>query len=256
MQRIDGFSLYEKQMNKMMGAGRKNDLPKEPGKRIDDPRDTFERTEASRESVMNGVELSEGAKNLLEELKNKYTNMDFFVADYSTEEEAQQYLRRGTKEFSVLIDPETLEQMAANEETKAKYTQILDNAGSTFDELKEGLGEDGKYVDHIGITFEADGTVKYFAHLTQMAEKQREHIDEVREKAADDARAEEKREAEKERVSISEHREDRRMHGPVKVATVSAGSVEELISAVKSVDWDHIEVKEPQARGTRFDLSV
>lgn len=256
MQRIDGFSLYEKQMNRMMGAGMKNELPKDAGKKIDDPKDTFERTDASRESVMNGIELSEGAKNLLEELKNKYTNMDFFVADYSTEEEAQQYLRRGTKEFSVLIDPETLEQMAASEETKAKYTEILDNARSTFDELKEGLGEDGKYVDHIGITFEADGSVKYFAHLTQMAEKQREHIDEVREKAADDARAKEKQDAEKERGRVSEHREDRHMHGPVKTATVSGGSVEELISAVRSVDWDSIEAKEPQAKGTRFDLSV
>ena len=51
------------------------------------------------------VKLSRGAKKLLEELRKTYSNMDFIVADYETEEEAQGYLSRGTKEYSVLIDP-------------------------------------------------------------------------------------------------------------------------------------------------------
>lgn len=249
MQRIDGFSLYEKQMQNMSGANRKPDVKKDQRPGTPEPVDTFERS-AGAGSVMNGVELSDGAKSLLEELKNKYTNMDFFVADYSTEEEAQQYLSRGTKEYSVLIDPETLEKMAANEEIRAKYTEILDNASQKFDEIKEELGEDGKYVDRIGITFTEDGSAKYFAHLTQMSEKQRERIEEGREEAARKARE-----------------EDRRAHGPekdkhpahpasVKTASVSADSIEELIKAIKDVDWNSIEAKEPKAAGGKFDLTV
>lgn len=183
MQRIDGFSLYEKQMQKMSGANRRPDIKKEQKPGTPGPVDTFERS-GQTESVMNGVELSEGAKKLLDELKEKYTNMDFFVADFSTDEEAQQYLSRGTKEYSVLIDPETLEKMAADAETRAKYTEILDNASAKFDEIKQELGEDGKFVDRISITFSDDGSAKYFAHLTKMSEKQRENIEEAKERGA------------------------------------------------------------------------
>ena len=74
------------------------------------------------------VKLSARAKKMLEELKKTYRNMDFMVADYESEEEAASYLSRGTKEYSVLIDPETLEEMASDEEAKAKYTGILEDA--------------------------------------------------------------------------------------------------------------------------------
>ena len=47
--------------------------------------------------------LSANAKALLEELKRRYGNMDFMVASFNSDEEAQSYLSRGTKEYSVLI---------------------------------------------------------------------------------------------------------------------------------------------------------
>ena len=62
----------------------------------------------------NELNLSDEAKDLLQELKEKYRNMDFMVAHFSSDEEAQSYLSRGTKDYSVLIDPETLEAMAAD----------------------------------------------------------------------------------------------------------------------------------------------
>ena len=66
------------------------------------------------------VELSDDAKDLLKRLKKKYGNMDFVVANYSSDEEAQRYLAGGTKDYSVLIEPEVLEKMAADEETEKK----------------------------------------------------------------------------------------------------------------------------------------
>ena len=57
-------------------------------------------------------------------MQKKYGDMDFFVADYSSDDEAQRYLSRGSKEYSVLIEPELLEKMAADESVKEKYLGI------------------------------------------------------------------------------------------------------------------------------------
>ena len=60
------------------------------------------------------TQLSDKAKSLLQELKRTYSNMDFIVTDSESEEDAASYLSRSTKEYSVLIDPEELERMAAD----------------------------------------------------------------------------------------------------------------------------------------------
>ena len=119
------------------------------------------------------VKLSERAEKLLQELKGKYGNMDFIIADYETDEEAQEYLSRGTKEYSVLIDPETLEAMASDSETKQKYMGIIDEATGKLDSLKEQLKGEDDTVIRFGINVDKNGTVSYFAELEKMGEKQR-----------------------------------------------------------------------------------
>ena len=57
-------------------------------------------------------------------MQKKYGDRDFFVADYSSDDEAQRYLSRGSKEYSVLIEPELLEKMAADESVKV-YSTII-----------------------------------------------------------------------------------------------------------------------------------
>ena len=73
---------------------------------------------AAQKPASKQPELSQGAKDLLNEMQKKYGDMDFFVADYSSDDEAQRYLSRGGKEYSVLIVPELLEKMAADDSVK------------------------------------------------------------------------------------------------------------------------------------------
>lgn len=47
--------------------------------------------------------LSKAAQNLLKELKKTYSNMDFIVADFETDEEAASLMSRGTAEYSAQI---------------------------------------------------------------------------------------------------------------------------------------------------------
>lgn len=213
-------------------------------------------------SIAEGVELSEAAKNLLEELKEKYSNMDFFVANYSTEEEAQQYLNRGTKEYSVLLDPDTLEAMAADDATKEKYMNMIDESTGKLDELKEKLAEEnpGSEVTNIGMSFDSEGNVKFFAQLKQISEKNAEYAEKVKEekaaKAEEEAKAEKKEKQDKLEEARAEKGKDIKGSGTEKTTTVKADTIEDLINAIKNVDWSQIPAKDVTVPGQKFDFSI
>lgn len=188
-------------------------------------------------------QLSERAKALLEELKKTYTNMDFFVADYETDEEAASYLSRGTKEYSVLIDPETLEQMAADDTVKEKYLGILDGAKGQLDDIREELEDKGETVKNIGITIKDDGTVSYFANLEKNSEMQRERIEES------------KRQKQEEEAKTESQTAGNRWHPKegIKKTTVQADSIEELLDRIRNVDWDKIKAEKMSQAVNRFE---
>lgn len=173
-------------------------------------------------------ELSSRAKKLLKELQKKYGNMDFMVGSYDTDEEAAAYLSRGTKEYSVLIDPEELEKMASDEETKKKYLGMLEEATGKLDQMKNQLGEHKDEVTHMGVSIGKDGTMSFFADLEKVSEKQRERIEKKREEKADS----------------------------VKRTRVKATSTQELLKKIKQVDWSKIKEERAQENGRRFDYSI
>lgn len=55
------------------------------------------------------AKLSDDAQKYLEQLKDKYKNVDFIIADFSSDEEAQQHLATGKGEYNCVITPDTLE---------------------------------------------------------------------------------------------------------------------------------------------------
>lgn len=127
------------------------------------------------------TKLSAAASELLRKLKEKYKDTDFIVADYDNDEEAEKYLSQGQKEYSVLIEPELLEEMAADEDTKEKYEGIIEDSKNQLSEAKEQLGEDADKVKTLGITIDAKGTLMYFAELEKVSEAQKERIEQARE---------------------------------------------------------------------------
>ena len=72
--------------------------------------------------------LSKDAQAVLDKLKSKYGNMDFFVADPDSEDEAKEIMSRGTKEYSVMISSDELEKMAADEDYYNKNINTIDDA--------------------------------------------------------------------------------------------------------------------------------
>lgn len=249
MSKIGGFSTYQNYYE--------NSLPAKKSKESQDVKknqtpagwntDSVKLERSTKAENKNQVELSDAAQSLLKELKEKYSNMDFIIADYSTDEEAQQLLARGTKDYSVLMDPATLEKMAADENVKAQYLDIIEQSTSQLNEMKDELKDSGQDVKRIGFTVGDDGQVSFFAELEKTSKEQNERLEEQREKK----RAEKKEEQKK-------ANEERYGNSPdsVKRTTVTAASVKELLEKIRNIDWDSIAEEVIPNAGTRIDFSV
>lgn len=180
---------------------------------------TTEKTDRSDKT--SSVKLSSEAQKYLEQLKDKYKNVDFIVADFSTDEEAQKHLATGKGEYNCVITPDTLEKMATDENERAKFEGIIDKAIGELPEIKKQLGDDADKVTKLGISVDSDGNVSYYA-LIKESLKKNENVEKAKEKAAE-KKAEEAKKEEKEEF------EER---------LVTASSMEELIRLIKSEKTD------------------
>ncbi len=231
MSKVEGYGAYQSSLYNTA----KGSTAKKTG--AADKTDKTEKKESK-------VQLSNKAKKLLEQLKKNYKNMDFIIADYESDEEAASYLSRGTKEYSVLIDPETLEEMASDEDAKAKYTGILEDAVGQLKDMESQLGDKKEDVAHLGVSIGKDGQVSYFADLEKAGERQKEFVERTRESKKEERAAQAKKAEEK---AASER---------TKRTRVEADSVEELLDKIKAVDWDQVKPEVKPVSGSRFDFTI
>jgi len=218
-----------------------------------------------KKKVEDEVELSEAAKNLLAELKEKYGDIDFFVAEFSTDEEAQYYHNQSTKKYSCVIDPKTLEEMAADEAVKEKYVGIIDTADEKFDQVKEELGEDADQIKRMGITVDKDGVVTYFAELTKqtvrMQEDLRNQQKEIRAEKKEREEKVEKKKEEKAEKAEKKPEPGKDAEKPVNPNKVTASTIEELTAKLKELLTERaankIDDKDAEAKERpHFDITL
>lgn len=207
----------------------------------------------SREST-----LSQRAQDLLKQLRSKYGNMDFMVADFANGDDAKEILSRGTKEFSVLFSGEELEKMASDEKYFKQKMESLEGAVRMSEEINQKYGFERAFgkggsadtaVTKIGIAFHDDGTTSFFAELEKSSAKQRERIEAAREEKRAHKKAEE-RKAEKKLQSYSKGNAD------VKRTTIVADSMEELLKKITSVDWDAVKSEKVSDSVNKCDFSI
>ncbi|MBO5177113.1 MAG: hypothetical protein J6C07_06620 [Lachnospiraceae bacterium] len=114
--------------------------------------------------------LSDEAKDYLASLKEKFGDIDFFVADCATDEEMGRYFAMGTKKYSCVISSSLIESMATDDAAREKYEKIIANAGEQIEEMKaeakEELGEEAaEQIEFVGFKVDDNGMVEYFAKL-------------------------------------------------------------------------------------------
>ena len=195
--------------------------------------------------------LSDTASKYYEELKAKYGDMEFVLVDDAHVDSAKEQSAniRSDKSMLVLISESELEEMATNEDTRAKNEKLIEDAKAQMPDMLKQLKESGANVKSFGIEIK-DGTTSYFAVLDKANAAQKERIEA---KQAEN-RAEKKagaKEANTEKVKPN-HKED--------LTTVSASSVEELIKKLQSIAYeakaDSIVTEQEKMVGQSFDLSI
>lgn len=181
--------------------------------------------------------LSEEAKKYYEELKQKYSNMDFILVSRDMKDKAQAQAAGYANPFKtvVLIDEDKIERMATDEAYRKKYEAIISGAANQLAAMKSKLQSTGANVQGFGIQVNDGGLTSFFAVLKKSSQAQAERI----EKRAEENRAEKKeakekalQEAEKER--IEERREGKKhvRNRNQETYTIEANSIEELAGKI------------------------
>lgn len=201
--------------------------------------------------------LSTKAQDMLDRLKEKYGNMDFFVADFHNADEAKEAMKGGTKEFSVLFSSSELERMANDEKYAQEKMDGIDGSVKMAKKIEEEFGFPNSFgtngegsVTKVGITFNDDGTMSMFAELEKNSSKQRENIEKTRE----ENRAHKKEELKKaEKKHKQEQMEEARKEQKV---TVTGISMDELVKNLNAVDWDKVATSYSYGEGDKVDFKA
>lgn len=186
--------------------------------------------------------LSEEGKKYYEQLKKKYSNMDFILVSKDMKEQAKANAAQYANpvKMVVLIDEEKIERMATDENYRKQYESIISGATNQLSKMKEGLGDNASSVKGFGMQIDDGGTATYFAVIDKSLAAQRERIAkkaeqkaEAKKKAAKEAREErieEQRAKRKEEKATAADRLKENDSGDDIIIT--ANSIEELLQKI------------------------
>lgn len=258
---------YRTEYNRKTDNNKKTDGTKEADK-------TAKKSKVSGRTIGDPV-LSDKAKKYYEQLKAKYSNMDFILVSPEQKEEAESKkgMYQSSKELIVLIDSDKIEKMAEDEEYRAKYEGILSNATSQLSQMKDSLGSKADSVSSFGMTFDDNGNASFFAVVDKSLAAQKERIADKKEAAAEEKKKAQKKTQEKRAEERKADRADKnkKMDSADKTnskekssdadkVTVSASSWEELLKKIDNVIYeskaDSVLTKEEKAVGQSFDYSI
>lgn len=187
-------------------------------------------------------ELSEKAAKYYEQLKKKYSNMDFILVSKDQKEQAQAQAGRYANGSSivVLIDEEKIERMAEDEKYREQYESIIRNAASGLSQMKASLSTSSVKVKAYGIKVNDDGVASLFAVIDKSLEAQKERI----EKNAEERKAEQRK-------------NDK---NSTKEITVTASSIDELLDKIYEAAYGKtiydVKTEEEKLLGQNFDFRM
>ncbi len=213
---------------------------------------------ASGQKEIGSPKLSEKAQKYYDQLKKKYSNMDFFLVseDLKDEAEANAGQYASNKELIVLIDEEKIEKMAEDEEYRKKYEGILSGATAQFVQMKSSLGSDADVVKSFGMKFDDDGKASFFAVVDKSLAAQKQRIEKQAAQKADDKKKAEKQE----RKDRAEKREEAKKSDGRDTVTVEASSWDELKkkidSTIAEILGDTVRTEQETWVGQQFDYTI
>ena len=201
-------------------------------------------------------QLSEKASKYYEQLKKKYSDMDFVLVSNDEVDGAEQKAAKyaNPNRTMVLIDADKIEKMAEDEDYRKKYEDVIGNANDQLSQMKETLGSMVGNVKTYGIKVDDDGNTSFFAVVDKSLSAQKERIEKQSKQKAEERR-ENQAEAQKQRL---EKNRQERNEGVTE--TISAASVEELSKKLEDRYYeglsDRVRTEREQQVGTQIDFKL
>ena len=184
-------------------------------------------------------ELSEKGQKYYEELKKKFSNMDFILVSNDMKEiaKAQAGKYANPNKMVVLIDEEKIERMAEDEKFRSQYENVIRSAGIKLPQLQKSLGSSGSGVKAFGMQVNDGGTASFFAVVDKSLAAQRVRIKKNAEKKAKEKKETAKKEAkEAAEEKLAQKRAENKESSDT--VTVTASSMEELLQKINDVIYE------------------
>ena len=263
------YSTYAKAASaNKTNAAKKNDSVASTGKA-----DKADKVTAKAED-----KLSDKAKKLLDSLRTKYSGYDLQVADYKTSEEANAILSKSDKDFAVLFTSSELEKMANDDEYSQKVQTFIEDSAKTLQEAVAKLNENDDSdnengvksadIKRLGISFDGNGKISYFADLVKSTESANDKAADIREEKAEEKKAEAKKAEKKEAKEKAERAAKEKAaeesdkteetsgttvtvntskNAKEKKAFLTADTMDDLLKQLSEFDWSKVKATPVQA---------
>lgn len=221
-------------------------------------------TNTSYGNTVGDPKLSDKAAKYYEQLKKKYSDMDFVLVSNDSVDGAEQKATKyaNANRTMVLIDADKIEKMAEDEDYRKKYENIIGNANSQLDQMKQSLGSMVGNVKTYGIKIDDGGNASFFAVVDKSLSAQKERIakkseQKVQQKKADAAKAAKK----KQETRRKEKTQDKEKTSETDdVETIEATSIEDLIKKLQDKTMasmsDQARTEQEMQLGTQVDFRL
>lgn len=175
--------------------------------------------------------LSEKAARYYEQLKKKFSNMDFILVSEDQKEaaKAQAASYANASRMVVLIDEAKIERMAEDEAYRKQYEGVISGAGSKLLQMKSSLTASGAQVKGYGMQVNDGGLTSFFAVLKKSSADQKTRINKQKEKTRSEKKAAEKKQKEE---KLKESRTDKASGDEEETVMITASSLEELLQKI------------------------
>lgn len=234
---------------------------------------TVNNTKADGKVAVNGQtisnpRLSEKASKYYDQLKKKYSNMNFILVSEDQKEyaKAQASNYANANNMVVLIDEDKIERMAEDENYRKQYEGIIANAASGLSQLGQSIAATGANVKGYGMQVNDGGTASFFAVLKKSGAAQKERIAKKAEQKKEAKKAEAKKAKKKEEQERLENKKDSRIDDNSGIeededtVTITASSMEELLQKIQEYTQkymnDDVKTDDEKKVGQQFDYSV
>lgn len=231
--------------------------------------ETYEAAKNQKKSKVSGrtignPELSEKAQKYYEELKQKYSGMDFILVSEDMKEQAKAQAGNyaNANRMVVLIDEAKIERMAEDENYRKQYESVISSASKQLPQLQSSLSGTSAKVKTYGMQVNDGGTASFFAVIDKSLASQKERI----EKKAAEKKADAKKAEKKEAAKKAEEKRDAKKTAKKKAeeaaenedtVMITASSIEELVKKVNdymfSAMSDNIRTDEEKMIGQSID---